>query len=277
MLNEHSRCSPCGYALLFFSFPAETSHSVLGSAKTGRSTENWKSDGSVAFRDLHNGLTPDHHHRKQRAGSKQVYATLIVLLESDYFPGYPRFLSAFSWYCWLNWSSSPHGASMWYVLPTILPFKRHLSIGPDEIIELVIYELNDPTALTLTSKRFLQVSRDPYVRAHYFLHRFGHMDAMFWALGRGKVLTDKVIDVRPFVLRGVLLREPRRLSLSLTICVIPSPDSSLERRLCIPLPHTGGHTSLFPFSESLCENTMGPDDTARGVHAFHESYLWAVR
>ncbi|KAF8840739.1 hypothetical protein BDN67DRAFT_968036 [Paxillus ammoniavirescens] len=65
----------------------------------------------------------------------------------------------------------------------------------DEIIELVIYELNDPTALTLTSKRFLQVSRDPYVRAHYFLHRFGHMDAMFWALGRGKVLTEKVIDI----------------------------------------------------------------------------------
>ncbi|KAF9242591.1 hypothetical protein BU15DRAFT_86781 [Melanogaster broomeanus] len=65
----------------------------------------------------------------------------------------------------------------------------------DEIIQLIIYELNDPTALTLTSKRFLRVSKDPYVRAHYFLHRFGHMDAMFWALGRGKVLNEKVIDI----------------------------------------------------------------------------------
>ncbi|KIJ64454.1 hypothetical protein HYDPIDRAFT_175437 [Hydnomerulius pinastri MD-312] len=65
----------------------------------------------------------------------------------------------------------------------------------DEIIELILYELNDPTALTLTSKRFLHVSRDPYVRAHYFLTRFGHMDAMFWALGRGKVLNEKVIDI----------------------------------------------------------------------------------
>ncbi|KAH7885344.1 hypothetical protein F5I97DRAFT_1884682 [Phlebopus sp. FC_14] len=65
----------------------------------------------------------------------------------------------------------------------------------DEIIELILYELNDPTALTLTSKRFLRVSQDPYVRAHYFLARFGRMDAMFWALGRGKVLDERVIDI----------------------------------------------------------------------------------
>ncbi|KAL4073230.1 hypothetical protein V8B97DRAFT_2023022 [Scleroderma yunnanense] len=65
----------------------------------------------------------------------------------------------------------------------------------DEIIELIVYELDDPTALTLTSKRFLRVSQDPYVRAHYFLTRYGHMDAMFWALGRGKLLNEKVIDI----------------------------------------------------------------------------------
>ena len=70
------------------------------------------------------------------------------------------------------------------------------SLSLDEIIELIIYELDDPTALTLTSKRFLRVSQDPYVRAHYFLTRYGHMDAMFWALGRGKLLNEKVIDVR---------------------------------------------------------------------------------
>lgn len=70
-----------------------------------------------------------------------------------------------------------------------------LSIPPDDIVHLIIYELNDPTALILASKRFYQVSKDPYVRAHYFLHRYGHMDAMFWALGRGRVLNDQVIDV----------------------------------------------------------------------------------
>ncbi|KIN93376.1 hypothetical protein M404DRAFT_948149 [Pisolithus tinctorius Marx 270] len=65
----------------------------------------------------------------------------------------------------------------------------------DEVIALIIYELEDPTALTLTSKRFLHVSRDPYVRAHYFLSRYGHMDAMFWALGKGKILDERVIDI----------------------------------------------------------------------------------
>lgn len=65
----------------------------------------------------------------------------------------------------------------------------------DEVIELIFYELDDPTALTLTSKHFHNVSQDPYVRAHYFLNRYGRMDAMFWALGRGKIMSDKVIDV----------------------------------------------------------------------------------
>ncbi|EIW80954.1 hypothetical protein CONPUDRAFT_137081 [Coniophora puteana RWD-64-598 SS2] len=65
----------------------------------------------------------------------------------------------------------------------------------DEVIQLILYELNDPTHLTLASKRFLHVSRDPYVRAHYFLTRYGKMQAMFWALGRGRLMTDKVIDI----------------------------------------------------------------------------------
>ncbi|KAG0694532.1 hypothetical protein DFH29DRAFT_985243 [Suillus ampliporus] len=65
----------------------------------------------------------------------------------------------------------------------------------DEVIELIFYELDDPTALILTSKHFHNVSQDPYVRAHYFLNRYGRMDAMFWALGRGKIMTDKVIDI----------------------------------------------------------------------------------
>lgn len=65
----------------------------------------------------------------------------------------------------------------------------------DEVIELIFYELDDPTALTLTSKHFHNVSQDPYVRAHYFLNRYGRMDAMFWALGRGKIMNDKVIDI----------------------------------------------------------------------------------
>lgn len=90
---------------------------------------------------------------------------------------------------------SYHGTHLRYVGPFFfiaLPISMDFS---DEIIQLIIYELNDPTALILTSRRFLWVSQDPYVRAHYFLTRYGHMDAMFWALGRGKLLNEKVIDV----------------------------------------------------------------------------------
>jgi hypothetical protein len=73
-----------------------------------------------------------------------------------------------------------------------------MPIATDEIIQLVFYELHDPTSFTLVSKRFRALSRDPYVRAHYFLTRNGKLHAMYWALGRGRVLTDRVIDVSPF-------------------------------------------------------------------------------
>jgi hypothetical protein len=60
----------------------------------------------------------------------------------------------------------------------------------------VLYELDDPTALTLCSKRMYSLSQDPYVRASYFLVRYGTQQALFHALGRGKLLSPAVIDVR---------------------------------------------------------------------------------
>jgi len=66
----------------------------------------------------------------------------------------------------------------------------------DEIIQLIFFELNDPSHLILASKRFLHFSQDPYVRAHYFLSRYGHIQAMYWALGRGKIINERVLDVR---------------------------------------------------------------------------------
>ncbi|TFK52615.1 hypothetical protein OE88DRAFT_1807498 [Heliocybe sulcata] len=65
----------------------------------------------------------------------------------------------------------------------------------DEILQLILIELDDPTDFTLVSKRFYQLSQDPYVRATYFLARHGPMQAFFWAFGRGKLMTDKVIDI----------------------------------------------------------------------------------
>ena len=65
----------------------------------------------------------------------------------------------------------------------------------DEILQLVFFELNDPTALTIAAKRFHNFSQDPYIRAQYFLTRYGNIQAMFWALGRGKVMNERVFDV----------------------------------------------------------------------------------
>lgn len=74
-------------------------------------------------------------------------------------------------------------------VPYLKPFS-------DEVLQLIFYELIDPSPLTVVSKRLHRFSQDPYVRAHYFLTRYGPTEAMFYALGRGKVLTERVIDVR---------------------------------------------------------------------------------
>ncbi|PBK74864.1 hypothetical protein ARMSODRAFT_950920 [Armillaria solidipes] len=65
----------------------------------------------------------------------------------------------------------------------------------DDVLQLIFYELTDPGSLTMVSKRFYQFSQVPYVRAHYFLTRYGPTQAMFQALGRGKILTERVLDI----------------------------------------------------------------------------------
>ena len=159
---------------------------------------------------------------------------------------------------------------MWYVFLTVSVIAHPLSVILDDIIHLIIYELNDPTALTLTSKRFLSISRDPYVRAHYFLHRYGHMDAMYWALGRGRVLNDKVIDVR-------LLYFLVSISVSDAQFIRSFSDPGIKWRLRISLHYTSCHSSLLPFGKSLYQDTMGPVDTPSRLHPFHESHFFAVQ
>ncbi|KAI0670746.1 hypothetical protein C8Q78DRAFT_808937 [Trametes maxima] len=65
----------------------------------------------------------------------------------------------------------------------------------DEILQLILNELNAPAPFTLVSKRIHEFSQDPYVRASYFLARYGHIQALYWALGRGKLLNERVIDI----------------------------------------------------------------------------------
>ncbi|KAF4617157.1 hypothetical protein D9613_005940 [Agrocybe pediades] len=65
----------------------------------------------------------------------------------------------------------------------------------DEILQLVFYELPDPSALTMVSRRLLRFSQDPYVRAHYFLNHYGPVEAMYQAMSRGKLVTERVLDI----------------------------------------------------------------------------------
>ncbi|KAJ3715357.1 hypothetical protein C8R42DRAFT_218810 [Lentinula raphanica] len=65
----------------------------------------------------------------------------------------------------------------------------------DEILQLIFYELHDPTSFTLLSKRLHHFSQDPYTRAQYFLNRYGPARAVFEALGRGKVVNETVLDI----------------------------------------------------------------------------------
>ncbi|KAF8158160.1 hypothetical protein B0H34DRAFT_443560 [Crassisporium funariophilum] len=65
----------------------------------------------------------------------------------------------------------------------------------DEVLQLIFYELTDPSPLTFVSQRLHRFSQDPYVRAHYFLTHYGPTEAMYYALGRGKVMTERVLDI----------------------------------------------------------------------------------
>ena len=67
---------------------------------------------------------------------------------------------------------------------------------PDEILQIVINELDDPTSFSLISKQYYAFTQDPYVRASYFLSRHGPIQALYWALGRGRLMNERVIDVR---------------------------------------------------------------------------------
>ncbi|KAJ3854460.1 hypothetical protein EV368DRAFT_36733 [Lentinula lateritia] len=65
----------------------------------------------------------------------------------------------------------------------------------DEILQLIFYELHDPTPFTLLCRRLHQFSKDAYARAHYFLNRYGPAQAVFEALGHGKVVNERVLDI----------------------------------------------------------------------------------
>lgn len=65
----------------------------------------------------------------------------------------------------------------------------------DEVLLLIFVQLDDPAALSATSRRFHRISREPYTRALYFITRYGPQYAMYWALGRGKLVDNRMLDI----------------------------------------------------------------------------------
>ncbi|KAG6890646.1 hypothetical protein C0995_006622 [Termitomyces sp. Mi166 len=91
------------------------------------------------------------------------------------------------------WPTSGTGA--WLLSQPAYPTCGVMERLCDEVIQVIFYELPDPGPLTHVNKRFYRFSRDPYVRAHYFLAHYGAAEAIFHALGRGKVLDERVLDI----------------------------------------------------------------------------------
>ena len=65
----------------------------------------------------------------------------------------------------------------------------------DNILQLILNEQSKPSSFVKIDKRLRTFASDAYVRARYFLARHGKAQAMFFALGRGDIVTERVIEV----------------------------------------------------------------------------------
>ena len=122
----------------------------------------------------------------------------------------------------------------------------------DEVLQLIFYELTDPSHLTQVSKRFHRFSQDPYVRAHYFLAHYGSIEAVYHALGRGKLVTERVLDA---------CHLPLFFGPCVCLTFPPFPIHFLDppNKWGPPLSisHPDCHTPLLPYSSPFHQDSMG--------------------
>ena len=178
-------------------------------------------------------------------------------------------------------STSPHGELTapprpryklfpnFWIYPTCPDF-HHAS---DEIIQLILNELDDPTNFSLVSKRYYIFTQDPYVRSSYFLSRYGRIQALYWALGRGRLMNAKVVDVS--VLTVLLL-------LFAVICgrlmTLLTSDTPVVWRSHITVLRPVRHAPLLPYrSSAVHQDSMGPLNGPGSLHALPDnccSSIW---
>ncbi|KAF7299024.1 hypothetical protein MIND_00850700 [Mycena indigotica] len=66
---------------------------------------------------------------------------------------------------------------------------------PEEILQLLLFSLSDPSAFSQVNRRINSVSRIPWVVAQYFIIRHGKNEALYHALGRGRLLCPSVLNI----------------------------------------------------------------------------------
>ena len=134
--------------------------------------------------------------------------------------------------------------------PTTCSSAQFFRLGVDEVLQIIFNEIDHPSAFILVCRRFNALSRDPYVRAHYFLARYGSVQALYWALGRGKIITEQVLDVSgPFFL---VVTPYMRVQSSGT-------GSAEQRSTYLPLPRPNRRAPLLSFCLSFYQDTVGSD------------------
>ncbi|KAF8606938.1 hypothetical protein BDV93DRAFT_330574 [Ceratobasidium sp. AG-I] len=97
----------------------------------------------------------------------------------------------------------------------------------DDVLLLIFIQLDDPASLSLASKRFRRISKESYTRALYFITRYGPQHAMYWALGRGKLIDKQVLDI--------MINNGAHISRYLVQCVLQyrgrsAPHSFIKRQ-----------------------------------------------
>lgn len=92
------------------------------------------------------------------------------------------------------WSAWIASAVSCHLPPRPLLFSHFVTA--DDVLHLIFDRLDYPGDLAIVNKRFYAFSQDPYVRAHYFMYRYGAVQALYHAFGRGKVLNERVLEVR---------------------------------------------------------------------------------
>ena len=66
----------------------------------------------------------------------------------------------------------------------------------DEVLQLILNELSRPAAFVTINRRLRAFAGDAYTRASYLLARHGREEALFYALGRGDIVSDvRVLEV----------------------------------------------------------------------------------